>query len=121
MWASDNFMNALLEKIGYDLDARIHDPVGLLTADRNAEYEDLCWMNPTGGLLHVYLPTDGANHIGEKVTVKNYSASLNGIEVHGQGGDTIDGVAPKTMTLAWELACFVRVTATQWICHQGDS
>lgn len=69
-------------------------------------------VDPTAGALVVTLPPAGA--IGDKVTIKNLSASANTITVQPQAGDTINTVDYASFSAAGAWAICIRINRRAW-------
>lgn len=97
-------------------------PSGIHTSDQRPRYGDLLYMDPTNAsaAIIVTLPPGDRTKRGEKITVKNYSASTNTIRVVAQDGETIDKATSKDMAIAWQLATFLLIAEHEWICFRGD-
>jgi hypothetical protein len=79
-----------------------------------ASIGDIVRCDPTAGAFSVFLPTIDIFNYGQKIIVKNITASLNAITVDASGAQTIDGALTNVMATAFAFRTFVSNGVSNW-------
>jgi hypothetical protein len=90
-------------------------PTDLKTANCFAGFGDIVLCDPTGGAFTVTLPEITSQDVGKRVTVKNYSVSMNAIYVVGKNGETIDLLSSIFLAIPYQCRTFAARRVGEWI------